>query len=48
MKKGISPYMNYLLPAEGHGFDAPLGQHQRRRAEIIIFFGPSGTGKTTL
>ena len=38
------------LPASGagHHADALLGQHRRRRATRAIFFGLSGTGKTTL
>ena len=49
MKKGIFSYMNYLLPAQGYGFDALLSANTDMNGKnTAIFFGLSGTGKTTL
>ena len=40
--------LNYLLPLAGRAADALLGQRRRARATSALFFGLSGTGKTTL
>ncbi len=47
IKKGIFSMMNYFLPLEGIGSfhcSANVGPH----ADVAMFFGLSGTGKTTL
>ena len=48
MKKSI--FIDPELPAAAaeRPVDALLGQHRRRRATSALFFGLSGTGKTTL
>ena len=47
MKKGAFGIMN--LPAAGRGRAADaLGGQRRRDGDVAIFFGLSGTGKTTL
>ena len=43
-----SRVLNYLLPLQRRAADALLGQRRRRRATSALFFGLSGTGKTTL
>ena len=48
MKKSVFTYLNYVLPREGRHADALLGQCRRATATSAIFFGLSGTGKTTL
>jgi len=47
MKKGIFSIMNYFLPLKGIGaFHCSANQGQR--GDTALFFGLSGTGKTTL
>ncbi len=48
IKKSIFTLLNYLLPQEGRAVDALLGQRRRRSGDAALFFGLSGTGKTTL
>ncbi len=43
-----SRVMNYLLPQRRRAVDALLGQRRRAAATSALFFGLSGTGKTTL
>ena len=48
MKKSVFTYLNYVLPRAAGDADALLGQHRQGRRGAAIFFGLSGTGKTTL
>ena len=48
MKKSVFTYLNYVLPPQRRHADALLGQCRRRRGDVAVFFGLSGTGKTTL
>jgi phosphoenolpyruvate carboxykinase (ATP) len=48
MKKGMFSMMNYFLPLQGHRLHALLRQRGQGRQDVAIFFGLSGTGKTTL
>ena len=48
VKKSIFSVMNYLLPRQGHPHHALLGQRRAPRDDAALFFGLSGTGKTTL
>ena len=48
-KKAVFTLLNYLLPERGRDADALLGQPRRTtRTTSAVFFGLSGTGKTTL
>ena len=47
-KKAVFTVLNYLLPEQGRDADALLGQHDRQPVDAAVFFGLSGTGKTTL
>ena len=48
IKKSIFTVMNYLLPLRDVDADALLGEHRRPGGDVALFFGLSGTGKTTL
>ena len=47
MKKGMFSYMNYLLPLQGIAA-MHCSANTNEKGETAIFFGLSGTGKTTL
>ncbi|RAP24723.1 phosphoenolpyruvate carboxykinase (ATP) [Candidatus Marinamargulisbacteria bacterium SCGC AG-343-K17] len=47
MKKGIFSMMNYFLPLKGIGA-LHCSSNQAQNGEVALFFGLSGTGKTTL
>ncbi|MFR9523045.1 MAG: phosphoenolpyruvate carboxykinase (ATP) [Rikenellaceae bacterium] len=47
MKKGMFSYMNYLLPLQGMA-SMHCSANTNEAGETAIFFGLSGTGKTTL
>ncbi|MGN1394537.1 MAG: phosphoenolpyruvate carboxykinase (ATP) [Succinivibrionaceae bacterium] len=47
MKKGMFSYMNYLLPLRGMA-SMHCSANTNKNGETAIFFGLSGTGKTTL
>ena len=47
MKKGMFSYMNYLLPLKGIA-SMHCSANTNENGETAIFFGLSGTGKTTL
>ncbi len=47
MKKGMFSYMNYLLPLKGIA-SMHCSANTNEQGETAIFFGLSGTGKTTL
>ena len=48
MKKSVFTTLNFYLPAQRRDADALLGQCRARTATSALFFGLSGTGKTTL
>ena len=48
IKKSVFTLMNDLLPLRGGDADALLGQRRPTTATSPLFFGLSGTGKTTL
>ncbi len=48
MKKGMFSYMNYLLPLQGMASMHCSANTDMKNENTAIFFGLSGTGKTTL
>jgi phosphoenolpyruvate carboxykinase (ATP) len=47
MKKGVFTVMHYLAPKKGH-LSLHSSANEGRKGDVSLFFGLSGTGKTTL